>query len=271
MTAMKAVLLAAGSGSRMRAPDDSIRLSEEQCRIADAGHKALTPIGGRPFLDFAISALADAGISNVCVVLGPAHRASMARYPAALRPRRIALSFVVQPQPLGAANALLAASEFIGDDNCIVVNADNYYPPRVLASLVAAKPPALPAFDRAALLGGGQLTPERLASYALLDISGGGTLRDIVEKPDPAAMDAMKNAPVSMNCWHFTADILGACRRMPASRRGEFELPLAVHYAIHQMGLRFSTFPVAAEVLDLTRRSDIAFVEQRLRGVRVEL
>src|SRR5918993_592787 len=59
-TALRAVVLARGLGRRMQLADD-VQLSEEQRRAADAGSKTLVPVAGRPFIDFVLNALADAG------------------------------------------------------------------------------------------------------------------------------------------------------------------------------------------------------------------
>lgn len=58
----KAVILAAGLGTRMRKTDAA----------AKTCLKALTPIG-RPFLGYVLSVCADAGITDVCLVIRPEH------------------------------------------------------------------------------------------------------------------------------------------------------------------------------------------------------
>ncbi|HXU44846.1 MAG TPA: NTP transferase domain-containing protein, partial [Thermoanaerobaculia bacterium] len=67
----KAVVLAAGRGSRMRRPDGGARLDPTQAAAADAGAKGMVPIATRPFLDYVLSALADAGLSRICFVVRP--------------------------------------------------------------------------------------------------------------------------------------------------------------------------------------------------------
>src|SRR5690606_3579280 len=67
----KALVLAAGRGSRMRAPADGVVLDTAQAAAAGAGLKCMMPIGGRPFLDYVLHALADAGIDDVALVLSP--------------------------------------------------------------------------------------------------------------------------------------------------------------------------------------------------------
>ena len=68
----KAVILARGLGTRMRKDDSSAELSGEQAKFAGMGVKAMIPIE-RPFLDYVISALADAGYRRICLVVGAEH------------------------------------------------------------------------------------------------------------------------------------------------------------------------------------------------------
>ena len=53
----KLVVLARGLGTRMRRADDAVPLSPQQAAAADAGAKAMMPVG-RPFLDYVLSAAA---------------------------------------------------------------------------------------------------------------------------------------------------------------------------------------------------------------------
>jgi dTDP-glucose pyrophosphorylase len=266
--ATKVIILARGLGTRMRAAANA-PIDSAQATAADAGLKAMIPID-RPFLDYALSAFADAGLRDVCLVIGPEHIA-IRDYYAAVPLRRLRIGFAVQERPIGTADAVLAAKDFAGGDEFLVVNADNYYPASVIADLRCAPAPALPAFSREGLLRDGQIPPERIVRYALLDIDADHTLRRIVEKPSKGESNAMSDARVSMNCWLFDARIFEACRRVPESSRREHELPLAVQFAIDHLGLRVHTFGVDASVLDLSHREDIPSVAARLRGARVEL
>jgi galactokinase len=268
--ARKAVVLARGLGTRMRARDDGAAIAPEQAAVADQGVKAMIPVG-RPFLDYVLAALADAGFTDVCLVIGPEHHAIREHYSRRAVPRRVRISFAIQEKPLGTADAVLAAEPFIGGEPFLVLNADNYYPPEVLAALRRQSPPATPGFARDGLLRDGQIPPERIARYALLDVGPDGVLRRILEKPDEATARALRDAPVSMNCWLLTPVILDACRHVPPSPRGELELPLAVQYAIERIGMRVHVLPVDAPVLDLSHRADIPVVASRLGGLKISL
>jgi glucose-1-phosphate thymidylyltransferase len=267
--ATKLVVLARGLGTRMRAASSHGALDAHQHSAADAGLKAMIPID-RPFLDYALSAHADAGVRHVCLVIGPEHGA-IREYYSSVGTERLTIDFAIQERPIGTADAVLSAREFVGDDEFLVVNSDNYYPTEVIAELRRANAPALPAFSRAGLLRDGQIPADRIMRYALLDIDDDRVLRRIVEKPSDADAGAMTDARVSMNCWLFDDRIFEACRRVPLSSRREYELPVAVQFAIDHLDVPVHTFDADASVLDLSQRDDIASVAARLRGVPVKL
>src|SRR5262245_41197161 len=123
MTTARAIVLARGLGTRMRASDASARLSPEQQRAADAGLKAMIPLNGRPMLDYILSSLADAGIRHVALVVAPDH-AVLRDYYRATPPVRVQLDYVVQERPHGTADAVLAAGTWVGDEPFLAVNAD---------------------------------------------------------------------------------------------------------------------------------------------------
>jgi glucose-1-phosphate thymidylyltransferase len=225
----------------------------------------------RPFLDYVLSALADAGVHAVCLVIGPEHE-DIRRHYAALSTRRLAIDFAIQPKPRGTADAVLAARAFAATDEFLVLNADNYYPPAVVATLIGLHAPGLPGFDRVGLQRYGNIDADRIRQYALLHVDRDGYLVDIVEKPDDSAFTRMDGrALVSMNLWRFSEGIFDACEGVVPSARGELELPGAVRHGIREIGLRFRVVRVEEGVLDLTTRADVAAVADRLSNVPVSL
>jgi glucose-1-phosphate thymidylyltransferase len=266
-----AVLLAAGRGTRMQATDGTV-LDAAQSAAAAAGSKPLMPVAGRrPFLDYSLSSLADAGFSEVCIVVSARDEAIRRRYEHEVVPRRVRLRFAEQAEPAGTANALLAVEEIAGESEFLVLNADNYYPVDGLRLLRETNEPATLAFSRAGLLRDGQIASERLARYALLDIGADGYLVDIIEKPDAATMTMRASSAISMNVWRFDSTIFRACRAVRPSSRGELELPLAVRLAVREMGMRIRAWPIDAGVLDLSHRTDVPAVTERLRAAGVSI
>jgi glucose-1-phosphate thymidylyltransferase len=268
---MKAVLLARGLGSRMRRGDETA-LTASQAAAAAAGSKGMMPIpsaslgpgGSRPFLDYVLSALADAGCTQVCMIVAPDHRAMRDYYDGAGRPSRLSITFAVQPIADGTARAVQCAEPFAGADPFLVLNSDNLYAPAVLRALVDLGGPGLPAYERDALVKDSGFPADRVASFAALEVDRNGFLTRIIEKPGEGYyQNAGPRALISMNVWRFDARIFEACRDVPLSSRGEYELPEAVGLAITR-GVLFRTFRATGAVLDLSQRSDIALVTERL-------
>ena len=263
-------MLARGLGTRMQRADAAAALTDAQRRAADAGLKAMIPIAGRPFLDFVLASLADAGVTRVGLVVAPDH-AAIAAYYGAHPPVRVRLDFVVQREPRGTADAVLAAESWTEGHPFLAMNGDNLYPVQALADLASLEEPGLPAFDAGDLVRSSNIPEDRIRAFALIDVDADGYLTGIVEKPTDALPPegdpgpAGRKSLVSMNCWRFDARIFAACRDVPASARGEHELPEAVGLAVRR-GMRFRAVPASGPVLDLSRRADAADVERRLAG-----
>lgn len=265
-TTTKAVILARGLGTRMRAADSSSSLDAATAAVADSGLKAMIPVG-RPFLDYVLSALADAGFTDACLVIGPEHDAVRERYEIDARPSRIRVHFAVQEHPFGTADAVLAAEGFAAGDPFVVINSDNYYPAGALAELRGRRAPAMVAFARDALLKRGNVPPERLARFGAVEVDAAGVLRSMTADEATAAASTGGRVYSSMNCWLFTPAIFAACRGVPTSRRGEKELTQAVQHAIDSLGMRFEVILSEDPVLDLSSRADVSRVAKFLREV----
>jgi dTDP-glucose pyrophosphorylase len=285
---VKAVVLAAGRGTRMRegAPGKgrAFALNPAQLRAAEEGRKGLIPFHGHPFLSHVLSALADGGVGEACLVVAPGPdpvRAYFEPFPTT----RLRIRFAVQGRPTGSAHALMAAEAFAGGDPVLVVNGDNLYPPEVVERVGRIEGGGLAGFRASALSTGGAIPPERIAAFAVVAADERGCLREIIEKPGPEELARLGDDPlVSMTCWRFEPEIFQACRQVGPSPRGEHELPDAVMALVRgdgpggprgQAGSRsgrcVQVVPVEAEVLDLTEQGDIPRVEARLEGWEVAL
>ena len=239
-------------------------LDPAQAAVAAHGIKGMIPDArGRPFLDHVLSSLADAGITDVCLVIGPDHEIIRTHY-ASHPPKRIRLAFTVQHEPTGTADGLLTSETWAAGRDVLVLNADNLYPVSAIRSLVTLDGPGLVAFDRDALIRESNITAERIGAFAIISLNDDGTLATIIEKPGlEYGRGLQRPAFISMNIWRFNATIFAACRATPISPRGEHELPMAVSVAINH-GMRLHAVQVSAGVLDLSSRADIATVAMRL-------
>ena len=108
---MKAFLLAAGVGSRLRPITDTI----PKCMVA---------IDGRPLIDIWLDAFGAAGIDEVLVNLH--HLPDVVRRHLAGRAGPPVVQTVYEPELLGSAGTLAANRSWLGDDDMFLVcNADN--------------------------------------------------------------------------------------------------------------------------------------------------
>ena len=271
--ASKAVILARGLGTRMRRADKGAVLEGRQAAVAAAGLKAMMPLGGRPFLDYVLSAIADAGYQDVCLVIGPDREVVRDHFERDLKAQRLRIGYAIQDKPLGTADAVLAAESFAGADRFLVINSDNYYPVEAYAGLRALPGSGIAAFWRNALVTEGNLTAERVASFPVVEADAQGYATRLIEAgdapPPPEVAGEGADALISMNCWMFTHTIFAACRAISPSPSGELEIQAAVRHAMTALGERFRVLPFRTPVLDLTSRGDVAVVTQRLVGTRV--
>lgn len=269
----KVVILARGLGTRMQKEDPSVTLEESQKRAAQRGLKALVPLaGGHVFLDYVLSAVADAGFRRVCLVVAPDHDELRRRYLEEVPLRRLTVTFAVQEKPLGTANAVAAAESFVGEDDFIMINSDNYYPPSALKGLQSLEGCGVALFDQETMLSQSNIAPERIRAFAVALLDEENCLRRILEKP---GADLLAQLPrplwLSMNCWRFRPTIFEACRRIGLSPRGEYEITDAVQYCTDRLGERFRAILVREPVFDMTSRADIPSMAARLAHVPVNL
>lgn len=252
----------------MRAAVPGTKLDAGQAAAAERGLKGLVPFGGHPFLAYVITALADAGYADVCLVTGPPPD-PIRDYFQRLVTGRVRIRFAVQESPEGSAHALAAAREFTAGAEFAVINSDNLYPPAALRALRELGSSGLIGFEPPGLASG-NIDAQRLAGFAMIATDESGTLTDIIEKPDQAALDAhAADSLISMTCWRFAPHIFDAIRETPRSPRGEIEIPDAVRIAMQQD--RFAVVRMNVPVLDLSRREDIPRVALLLQGRRVSL
>jgi len=204
--------------------------------------------------------------------VGPEHGVVRQRYEVDHPPTRLRLTFAIQAEAKGTADAVLAAEAFAAGEPVLVVNGDNLYPTGALAVLAELPRAGLVGFRQSALVERGNIPAERVRAFALVEVDGAGCLSRIVEKPDRGEAASFGPDPlVSMNAWLLPPTIHDACRQVRPSPRGELELQDAVIIAMARHGERFRVVVSDEPVLDLSSRADIPAVTARLAGRRIAL
>jgi choline kinase len=115
---MKAVILAAGQGQRLRP-------------LTDSYPKALVPVNGKPIIERALESLRAGGVTNVSAVGGwKAETLKPLGIPVHINPRYDRTNMVA---------SLMCARDWLGGDDALVVYGDILFHPRAVQALVAEK------------------------------------------------------------------------------------------------------------------------------------
>ncbi|WP_248896408.1 UTP--glucose-1-phosphate uridylyltransferase AglF [Haloplanus halobius] len=235
---MKAVILAAGKGTRLRP-------------LTDDKPKVLVEVNDKPLIEYAFDSLIDIGISEFVVVVGYKKEQIMERYDDAYE--GIPITYAHQRDQLGLAHALLTAEPYIEDDFMLMLG-DNIFEAN-LADVVDRQ-----AEDRADAAFLVEEVPwEEASRYGVCDTNEDDEITRVVEKPD----DPPSNL-VMTGFYTFTPAIFHACHLVQPSDRGEYELPDAIDLLI-QSGRTIDAIRMDGWRVDVGYPEDRDEAERRLQ------
>jgi glucose-1-phosphate thymidylyltransferase len=109
---MKALVLAGGSGTRLRP-------------ITHTQAKQLVPVANKPVLFYGLEAVAAAGVREVGMVVGDTQAEIEAAVGDGAR-FGLEVTYLRQHAPLGLAHAVLIARDYLGDDDFVMYLGDNF-------------------------------------------------------------------------------------------------------------------------------------------------
>jgi glucose-1-phosphate thymidylyltransferase len=232
---MKAVLLAAGEGTRLRP------LTEDR-------PKALVEVDGKPILTHCLEELSALGASEFVVVVGYRGEQIMERYGDEFD--GVPVTYTYQREQLGLAHALLTVEEHVDDDFMLML-ADNVFHAN-LEDVVDRQ--RRDEADAAFLV---ETVPTEDASRYGVCVTN-----EVVEKPaDPPSNLVMTGF------YTFTPAIFHACRLVRPSDRGEYELSDAIDLLVRS-GRTIDAVVLDGWRVDVGYPEDRDEAERRLRAVR---
>jgi len=111
---MKGVLLAGGTGSRLRP-------------ITNVINKHILPVGRYPMIYHPLRTLFNGGISQVMIVTGKEHMGTVVSQLGSGSTLGMDITYKVQDEPDGIAGALRLCEDFVGEENFTVILGDNIF------------------------------------------------------------------------------------------------------------------------------------------------
>jgi glucose-1-phosphate thymidylyltransferase len=211
---MKGVVLAGGTGSRL----------EPLTRVTN---KHLLPVGEKPMVQWAVDALAEAGVSDLILVTGSDHVEDFRRY------FGDDIEYAQQERPGGIAEALGLAREFVGVDGLVVMLADNIYGGSIAETIRRFE--SQPSGARV-LLAHVRET-EHLRHLGVPRIEG-DRIVEILEKPvEPPG----KLAVTGLYCYE--PDVFEVVGTLEPSGRGELEITDVNNHYVRAGTLEHDVFP----------------------------
>jgi glucose-1-phosphate thymidylyltransferase len=197
---MKGIILAGGQGTRLYP-------------VTRAICKQLLPVYDKPMIYYPLTTLMLAGMREVLIISTPA---DTPRFEALLGDGSqwgMALSYAVQAEPRGLADAFIVGKSFLGDDPCMMVLGDNIFFGADLSGMLRT---AVSENTGATVFACQVKDPER---FGVIEFDAAGNPTAIIEKPEhPQSRYAVTGLYVYSN------DVIELAAGLAPSERGEIEI-----------------------------------------------
>jgi len=194
----KGIVLAGGSGSRLYP-------------LTLVASKQLQPVYDKPMIYYPLATLMMAGLRDILIISTPQ---DTPRFKALLGNGEqwgIEISYAVQPQPKGIAQAFLVGESFIADEGVALILGDNLFYGKMGFDRIVAE------FEEGGLVFGYPVTdPER---YGVVEFDRDGKVLGIEEKPSkPRSHYAIPGL------YLYDRQVVDITRKLKPSARGELEI-----------------------------------------------
>lgn len=197
---MKGIILAGGSGTRLYP-------------VTKAISKQMVPIYDKPMIYYPMSVLMLAGIKDILIISTPRDIVSFKELFKSGSEFGINISYEVQLEPNGLAEAFIIGEKFIGDDNVAMILGDNiFYGQNFSSHLKNAS-----KIENGAVIFGYYVQDPK--SFGVVEFDENGLVISLEEKPsEPKSKYAVPGL------YFYDNSVIKRAKELKPSKRGELEI-----------------------------------------------
>jgi len=197
---MKGIILAGGAGTRLYP-------------LTEIASKQLLPVYDKPMIYYPLSTLMLMNIQDVLIISTPEDTPKFEKLFGDGSRIGMNISYKVQPEPKGIAQAFIIGKEFIGEDDVTLILGDNLFYGHGYLDYIKSK---LDAMMGAIVFGYWVKDPER---YGVVQFDEHGKVLNIEEKPK-----IPKTNYAVPGLYIYDNQVVDIAKNMKPSARGELEI-----------------------------------------------